>query len=196
DGRKVVVVGLGPAADRRAALAKSAGADVRQLEKAGSADLRAAVAVLVATGDLDRDTEAQRTAKSAGVPVNVADRPALSDFIVPAIVDRDDVVVAISTGGSSPTLATTLRGRIEALLPERIGAVARLAQTFRTQANALIAEPGARRAFWRRLIEGPAARLALAGNESAARRTVLGELDAARRTLKPAGIAHIVGAGP
>ena len=48
----------------------------------------------------------QHAAKAAGVPVNVADRPALSDFIMPAIIDRDDVVVAISTGGSSPTLAT------------------------------------------------------------------------------------------
>src|SRR6185295_6944654 len=159
EGRKVVVVGSGPAADRRVALARSAGADVRRFDKVTPADLRAAAAVLVATEDLERDTEAQRTAKSAGVPVNVADRPALSDFIVPAIVDRDDVVVAVSTSGASPTLATILRARIEALLPERFGALADLAKTFRSQANALIAEPSLRRAFWRRLIEGPAGRL-------------------------------------
>ena len=54
--------------------------------------------------------------------------------------------MAISTGGASPTLATILRGRIEALLPERFGAVAQLAKTFRAQANALIVEPGARAA--------------------------------------------------
>ena len=86
--------------------------------------------MFVATGDLEADIEAQHAAKTAGVPVNVADRPALSDFILPAIVDRDEVVVAISTGGASPTLATALRGRIEAMLPERIGALARLARTF------------------------------------------------------------------
>jgi uroporphyrin-III C-methyltransferase/precorrin-2 dehydrogenase/sirohydrochlorin ferrochelatase len=191
-GRRVVIVGDGPTADRRAALARSAGAEVDR----SAASLEGAAAVFVATGDLADDTRAQQAAKAAGLPVNVADRPALSDFILPAIVDRDEVVIAISTGGSSPTLATALRGRIEALLPERIGAVARLADTFRTQAHALITDPGARRAFWRRLIEGPAGRLALAGNEAAARRTALGELDAARRKLKPAGIAHIVGAGP
>lgn len=195
-GRKVVVVGSSPMAERRVALASAAGADVRQVEKATSADLRAAVAVLVATGDLERDTEAQRVAKSAGVPVNVADRPLLSDFIVPAIVDREDVVVAVSTGGASPTLATILRGRIEALLPQRLGALARLAQTFRAQANTLIPAPGERRGFWRRLLEGPAAKLALAGDEVAARRTALAELNDARRGQKSAGIAHIVGAGP
>jgi uroporphyrin-III C-methyltransferase/precorrin-2 dehydrogenase/sirohydrochlorin ferrochelatase len=183
-------------AERRVALARSAGADVRQVEKAQSADLRAAVAVLVATGDLERDTEAQRSAKSAGVPVNVADRPALSDFIMPAIVDRDDVVVAISTGGASPTLATILRGRIEALLPERIGVLARLAEAFRAQANALIVQPTERRSFWRRLIEGPAAKLALAGDDAGARRAGLAELNDARRGVMPVGIAHIVGAGP
>ncbi len=195
-GRKVVVVGTGAMAERRIALARSAGADVRQVEKVQSADLRAAVAVLVATGDLERDTEAQRVAKSAGLSVNVADRPNLSDFIMPAIVDRGDVVVAVSTGGASPSLATLLRARIEALLPERIGVLARLAQTFRAQANTLIVQPTERRGFWRRLIEGPAAKLALAGDDAGARRVALAELNDARRGVKPVGIAHIVGAGP
>ena len=87
--------------------------------------------------------EAQRAAKAAGVPVNVADRPALSDFIMPAIVDRDEVVVAISTGGASPTLATLLRGRIEAMLPERFGAVAQLAQDLPRPGQRADPEPAA-----------------------------------------------------
>jgi uroporphyrin-III C-methyltransferase/precorrin-2 dehydrogenase/sirohydrochlorin ferrochelatase len=194
--RRVVVVGRGPAADRRADLARSAGAAVYQVDTVSPEELKGAAAMFVATGDLDRDVEARDTARAAGVPVNVADRPTLSDFIMPAIVDRGDVVVAVSTGGSSPTLATILRGRIEALLPERFGALALLARTFRAQANALLGEPAARRAFWRRLVEGPAARLALSGDEAGARRIALSELDAARRLVKPVGIAHIVGAGP
>jgi uroporphyrin-III C-methyltransferase / precorrin-2 dehydrogenase / sirohydrochlorin ferrochelatase len=197
-GRKVVVVGEGPAADRRAELAGSAGAKIQRIASSTveASDFRGAAAAFIATGDADRDAAAQRLARSAGVPVNVADRPSLCDFILPAIVDRDEVVVAISTGGASPTLATVLRGRIEAALPQRIGAVARLAATFRAQVNALIGEPNRRRAFWRRLVEGPAGRLALAGDDAGARRSALGELDAARRRMAPVGIAHIVGAGP
>lgn len=189
-GRKVAVVGDGLAADRRAALARSAGAEV-----ARGPDFRGAIAAFVATGEEESDRLAANAAREAGVPVNVADRPALSDFILPAIVDRDDVVVAISTGGASPTLATLLRGRIEALLPERLGALARLAEAFRAQARSLIADATARRAFWRRLLEGPAARLALAGDDVAARRMALRELDEAR-AQKPAGICHVVDAGP
>ena len=197
-GRRVVVVGEGAVADRRADLVRSAGAHVQRLAAPAvqAADFRGAVAAFIATGDADRDAAAQRATKSIGVPVNVADRPALCDFILPAIVDRDEIVVAVSTGGASPTLATILRGRIEAALPERLGAVARLAATFRAQVNALIGEPARRRAFFRRLVEGPAARLALAGDEAGARRAALGELDSARRRLAPTGIAHIVGAGP
>jgi len=194
-GRRVVVVGGSPAAQRRAELARSAGAAVYECETVSADDLKGSAAVFVATGDFDSDFDAQRAATAAGIPVNVADRPQLSDFILPAIVDRDEVVVAISTGGASPTVATLLRGRIEAMLPARFGAVAKLARTFRGQANALI-EPERRRAFWRRLIEGPAAWLALRGDEAGARRIALTELDAARHEMKPLGIAHIVGAGP
>ena len=197
-GRKVVVIGEGPKADLRVKLARSAGADVQHLDTHSitAKDFHGAVAAFVATADEAKDIMVQRLAKSAGVPVNVADRPALCDFIMPAIVDRDGVVVAISTSGASPTLASVLRGRIEAVLPERIGTLASLAVTFRGQVNALIADPARRRAFLRRLVEGPAARLALAGDEAGARRVALGELDAARRQTGSAGIAHIVGAGP
>ncbi len=195
-GRKVVVVGAGPIADRKAATVRSAGADVFHVAHAAKADFAGAVAAFIATGTEEGDRAAHAVAKAAGVAVNVADRPALCDFILPAIVDRGDVVVAVSTGGASPTLATVLRGRIEAALPERIGALADLARTFRKQANTLVPRSADRRAFWRRVIEGPAGKLALAGDDAGARRVVLGDLDDARREQAAVGIAHIVGAGP
>lgn len=195
-GRRVVVVGEGLAADRRAATARSAGAAVYRVAAVAPEELTGTAAVFVATGGVESDRLAAEAARAARVPVNVADRPELCDFILPAIIDRDDVVVAVSTGGASPTLATLLRARIEAALPESVGALAKLAGTFRRQVNALIAEPAQRRAFWRRLIEGPAGKLALAGDIHGARRAVLADLDAERRSQVTAGIAHIVGAGP
>ncbi|MBS0521334.1 MAG: siroheme synthase, partial [Proteobacteria bacterium] len=82
-GRTVVVVGQGPAADRRAALAESAAAVVRRVDSPAAMVFRNASAAFVATGDRERDAEAAAAARAAGVPVNVADRPALSDFIMP-----------------------------------------------------------------------------------------------------------------
>jgi len=196
-GRRVVVVGEGGMADRRAALAASAGALVSR-ETYAPFTFDGATAAFVATGDADSDAAAAGAARAAGVPVNVADRPALCDFIMPAIVERDDVVVAVSTGGTSPTLAQAVRARIEAALPERLGALACLASEFRAQVRALIVDPAQRRAFWRGLTSGPAAALALAGDTQGARRAALRQLNDARNVQHTPrlGIAHIVGAGP
>jgi uroporphyrin-III C-methyltransferase / precorrin-2 dehydrogenase / sirohydrochlorin ferrochelatase len=196
-GRRVVVIGEGGMADRRAVLAASAGALVSR-ETCAPFAFDGAAAVFVATGDAGSDASAADAARAAGVPVNVADRPALCDFIMPAIVERDDLVVAISTGGTSPTLAQAVRARIEAALPERIAALGRLASAFRGQVQALIADSTQRRAFWRGLVTGPAAALALAGDEQGARRLALRALNDARGSAGTPrqGIAHIVGAGP
>lgn len=187
-GRKVVVIGEGAAAERRAELARAAGAEICR-----TADFRGAVAAFVATGDAGTDAAAAKAAREAGVPVNAMDRPALCDFIMPAIVQRGDVIVAVSTGGASPTLAQSVRRRIEAALPERLGDLARLAAQFRPQVIALLSF-AARRAFWRRLVDGPAGHLALSGDLDGARRTVLRDLDAARAGTAPAGIVHTVDA--
>ncbi|WP_421999671.1 siroheme synthase CysG [Reyranella sp.] len=195
-GRRVAVVGEGAVAEARTALARAAGAEIVRFERLAAADLACVAAVFVATGEEARDRAAWQAARGAGVPVNVADRPALCDFILPAIVDRGDVVVAVSTGGASPSLAASLRQRLEAVLPAGLGALAGLAASFRAQAKALVRDPRQRRAFFRRLADGPAARLALAGDGPGARRAALAELDAARRGLAPVGIAHLVGAGP
>jgi uroporphyrin-III C-methyltransferase / precorrin-2 dehydrogenase / sirohydrochlorin ferrochelatase len=196
-GRRVVVIGEGSTADRRAALAASAGALVSR-EACAPFAFDGAVAVFVATGNAGSDASAADAARAAGVPVNVADCPALCDFIMPAIVERDDVVVAISTGGTSSTLAQAVRALIEAALPERIGTLGRLASAFRGQVQALIVDSVQRRAFWRGLISGPAGALALAGDEQGARRLALRALDDARDSacIPRQGIAHIVGAGP
>jgi uroporphyrin-III C-methyltransferase/precorrin-2 dehydrogenase/sirohydrochlorin ferrochelatase len=144
-GRRVAVVGEGPAAESRRTLVRSAGAEI-------AADLDGAVVAFIATGSEEGDFAAAATARRAGIPVNVMDRPALCDFIMPAIVERGPVTVAVSTGGASPTLAQMVRDRIEAVLPARLAAVAEYAARVRRQVALAIPDPARRRAFWRRKI--------------------------------------------
>jgi uroporphyrin-III C-methyltransferase/precorrin-2 dehydrogenase/sirohydrochlorin ferrochelatase len=96
--------------------------------------------------------------------VNVVDRPGLSTFIVPSIVDRGDIVVAVGTGGASPVLARRIRARIEAVLPARIGALARFLGRNRKRAEG---HPD-RRALWEAVVDGPAAAAVLDGDEATA----------------------------
>jgi uroporphyrin-III C-methyltransferase/precorrin-2 dehydrogenase/sirohydrochlorin ferrochelatase len=123
------------------------------------------------------------------------DRPALSSFLMPAIVDRGPVTVAISTGGAAPALARKLRADIERLLPTSVGHLARFAEIFRDQVRRTLREPQARRRFWDRVFAGPIAGLALAGDEIAARRELIRLLDGARKEEAPAGVVHWVSVG-
>ena len=115
--RPVMLLGEGDAADAKRRLLERAGA--RIVGEGGDA--------LIAIVALDDDAEAQAAAarlKARGLLVNVVDRPALCDFTLPAIIDRDPVLVAIGTGGASAGLAKALRQRIEAMLPARLGSLA------------------------------------------------------------------------
>ncbi|WP_019834184.1 precorrin-2 dehydrogenase/sirohydrochlorin ferrochelatase family protein [Sphingomonas sp. PR090111-T3T-6A] len=117
EGRPVILIGSGDTADAKRRLLERAGA--RIVDEAGNAAL-----AIVA---LDEDAEAEAAVarlKARGILVNAVDRPALCDFTLPAIVDRDPVLVAIGTGGASAGLAKALRQRLEALLPSGLGALA------------------------------------------------------------------------
>lgn len=111
-GRPVMLVGEGEAAAAKRRLLDRAGATV----VGENAD--AALAIVV-----DDDAAVARL-RARGVLVNAVDRPELCDFTLPAIIDRDPVIVAIGTGGASAGLAAALRHRIEALLPAGLGRLA------------------------------------------------------------------------
>ena len=193
-GRRVLVIGTSAAAAQRAVLAASAGAEVVRLGGDIPIDFSKCTLAFVATGDAASDARHAAQARDAGVPVNVVDRPQLCDFIVPAIIDRDDIVVGISTAGASPSLARHVRGLIEAVLPARLGALARFAGDFRGAVRAVIADPRERRRFWDRIIRGPIAARVLAGNERAAREAMIAAVN--RRGPPFTGSISLVGAGP
>jgi len=192
--RVVLVVGDTTAAERRRQLVSAAGARVR-VRLAGlvdPGDFVGAALAFAATGDEVADHRVALAARQAGVPINVADRPAQCDFILPAIVNRDPMIVAISSGGASPTLATLLRAEIEATLPAGLGRLARAAEALRDRVAAALPASADRRAFWRRWLRGANGGLAL----SADRSEIQARTDAALRVGPSIGIAHIVGAGP
>jgi uroporphyrin-III C-methyltransferase / precorrin-2 dehydrogenase / sirohydrochlorin ferrochelatase len=115
--RQVILVGTGPAADAKRRILERAGAIIV------GENLDATIAIVAVEDDHEAGEVVARL-KARGVLVNATDRPTLCDFTLPAIVDRDPVLVAIGTGGASAGLAKHLRMAIEALLPPSIGSLA------------------------------------------------------------------------
>lgn len=157
------------------------------------ADLDGAALAFVATGDEAEDASIAASARAAGVPVNVVDRPELCDFYVPAIVNRAPVAVAIGSTGTSPVLARHIRARIEAMLPPETGALARLAQSFRGTVARVIPDADGKRRFWARFFSGAVADRVYAGQEREARAEAARLLNG---TQDDAGFVWLVGAGP
>jgi uroporphyrin-III C-methyltransferase/precorrin-2 dehydrogenase/sirohydrochlorin ferrochelatase len=154
--------------------------------------LAGAVLVVAASDDREVNAAVAESARALEIPVNVVDSPELSSFIFPAIIDRSPVIVAVSSAGASPVLARHLRAQIEAALPARLGALARFLGRRRALVQRALA-PGARRAFWERLVSGPTAAQVLSGNEAAAARSFAGEL---RGAGEAPGEVWLIGAGP
>lgn len=213
--QRVLVVGGGQLALRKVRLATSAGADVTLVAPKITAelvtlaaqshislrrrpfvpnDLEGAVLVFAATDLADVDTRVAELARVAGIPVNAVDRPAVSTFIIPSIVDRDPITIAVSSGGTAPLLVRRLRGELECRLPAALGRLACFAGSFRSAVKANIHNPLARLRFWERFFDGPVASSVLDGDERQACQDMLALVNG------PAGTATgeivFVGAGP
>jgi uroporphyrin-III C-methyltransferase / precorrin-2 dehydrogenase / sirohydrochlorin ferrochelatase len=121
-------------------------------------------AALVYSADANLNHAVSAAARQRGIPVNAVDDAALSTFIVPAIVDRDPVVVAIGTEGTAPVLAQGIRARIEQLLPAALGRLAKAAEALRPKVAATVPAGNRRRGFWQRFFFGSIREAFLAGN--------------------------------
>jgi len=172
-GARVAVVGDGEAAEAKVRLFKDSPAELVRLDAEAALAPGALTGMrLVFVGGVE-PAAAERIAalaRAAGALVNVVDRPALCDFITPAVVDRGTVVAAIGTNGAAPVLATLLRGEIEARWPQGLGALGEFSKRIQGAVRAALPELPARRAFWRRLFAGPAAEAALTGDFERAER--------------------------
>ena len=216
-GRWCGVIGGGEVAARKAASLRRAGACVRviapqlcaalvvslqrrEIEHDPSrftpALIDGACLVVAATDEPEVNREVARACRERDIPVNVVDAPQLCTFLMPAVIDRSPIVVAVSSGGAAPVLARLLRARLESVIPASIGKLALLAERFRQAVRNKLALPDARRRFWERVFQGPIGELALAGQTEQAERNLAAALEQANSTDAGTGEVWLVGAGP
>jgi uroporphyrin-III C-methyltransferase/precorrin-2 dehydrogenase/sirohydrochlorin ferrochelatase len=212
-----LVVGAGSIAARKIELLLKAGADVSvvandigsevsELEKQGAihcqlknyepADLNGAKLVIAATSDAELNAEISTMAQAIDIPVNVVDNPALCSFLVPSIIDRYPIQIAISTGGASPVLARLIKSKLESSIPSAYGELAKLAKNYRKNVKQAFAKLDLRRRFWESVLEGPVAELALTGRMADAEAMLAELIQSADPDPEYKGEVYLVGAGP
>jgi len=139
-------------------------------------------------------------AERLNIPVNVVDDRELSRFIVPAIVDRSPVIVAVGSSGDAPVLTRRLRERLESFIPQRLGVLAKLAGKLRPLVKTKIDDASARRRFWEKFFDGPLAADVLAGREQADAESVeqrfIETVTQSATAKDTQGEVALVGAGP
>jgi uroporphyrin-III C-methyltransferase/precorrin-2 dehydrogenase/sirohydrochlorin ferrochelatase len=216
-GQKVLIVGGGEVALRKVTLLERTGASItlvapeiapELLERGAAGKLKLALRefapddldgvrlVIVATSRRAVNRWIANLSESRNIPVNVVDDREASRFIVPAIIDRDPVLVAVSTGGTSPVLARRLRERLEALIPARIGELASWLKALRRITRQKLRDTDERRRFFEAVVDGPAARRFVDGDKPGALRIAQHLLATTSTAPRAAGEVILVGAGP
>ena len=217
EDRPCLVVGGGKVAARKVGLLSRAGARItvvapqicdeikalpdpacvtiveREFREADMADV---VLVIAATDNETVNQTVSGLANRQRIPVNVVDNPDLCSFIMPSIIDRSPVQIAVSTGGASPVLARLLRARLESFIPAAYGRLARLVDEYRHSVKQRFSDAGQRRYFWESILQGRVAELLFAGHEEKARVALQEAIEDTDAHYQSSGEVYLVGAGP
>lgn len=214
--RRCLVVGGGKVAERKIDSLLQAGAhvtlvspelttEVAELAKHDSvtyharpfqdSDIDGSFLVIASTNDRAINQRIAELADQHDIPVNVVDNPDACSFIVPSVVDRSPVQIAVSTGGASPVLARQLRMRLETMIPSTCGQLAAITEEYRDTVKKRFANPEHRKLFWEDALKGPFSELVYAGQLDKARQVLDDTLESTENGVN-VGEVYLVGAGP
>lgn len=218
-----MVVGGGEVAARKCALLRRADARIHVVAKSISNQLRdacdpdttvfqesdfspelldGAVIAVAATDSESVNLDVSEAANDRDIPVNVVDQPQLCSFIMPAIVDRSPLVVAISSSGTSPVFSRKIKELIETHIPARAANLAKLMGSFRPKIKQKLDNFDARLGFWEKALDSDIPELVYSGQEEAARERIDSLLvaESAEQLASSDGTGrgevYLVGAGP
>ncbi len=219
NGKRTLIVGNGVVAARKADLVLRAGSDLtvvapelgEELSKlAESYEFRHQATELtaenlndcvIAFGCAEEDSINQQLCEFAAlvkVMVNVPDTTESCDFIMPAVVDRSPLLIAVSSGGSSPLLVRMLKARFETTIPAAYGRLAEFAGSYRDKIKLMIPNGTRRRRFWETMVSGPIAEHLFSNQLEQAESLMESQLEEASVAgdKPPAGEVYLVGTGP
>ena len=167
-----------------------------QQKNFSSEDLKDYQLVLAATDSRTVNAEIAAQCKKRNIWVNAADDVQNCSFILPSIIDRSPVQIAVSTGGASPVLARTLRAKLENCTPAAYGQLAKLIEDNRLRVKEKFSDTAQKRKFWEKIVQGPVAELVFSGQLDAAQKLLQDAIEHENHQDLSQGEVYLVGAGP
>ncbi len=159
-----------------------------------SSDISNQSVIISATDDSSVNASVSELAQKARIPVNIVDSPKLSSFIMPSIVDRSPLIIAVSSAGKAPVLARIIRAKLETMIPNSYGKLAEIAGEYRQKVKDRFSKIKDRRAFWETIFSGVIAEKVFSGRISEARDDIDKQLN--NSVDIKLGEVYLVGAGP
>ncbi len=159
-----------------------------------SFDVNGQVLIISATNNVTLNKKVSELASQNNIPVNVIDSPDLCTFIMPSIVDRSPILIAISSAGKAPVLARIIRAKLESTLPHAYGKLAELAGNFRDQVKAKFSKIEDKRYFWEEVFSGIVAEKVFSGKIQEAKADLQAQLN--NTVESQVGAVYLVGGGP
>ncbi len=157
-------------------------------------DIKDYAIIIASTDDSSVNSLISQLAKQAKIPVNVVDSPELSSFIMPSIVDRSPVIIAVSSAGKAPVLARLIRAKLETVIPSAYGVLAEIAGEYRKKVKDRFANIKDRRAFWESTFSGVIAEKVFSGRVDEAKDDI--DMQLKNGVKMELGEVYLVGAGP
>ena len=185
-------------------LSPSFSRDIKNLSKDGhitlinksfdQTDIKDYSIIIAATNDKSVNSLISSIAQVKNIPVNVVDSPELSSFIMPSIVDRSPLIIAVSSSGKAPVLSRIIRAKLETVIPSAYGILADIAGEYRQKVKDRFSTIKDRRAFWEAVFSGVIAEKVFSGRISEAKEDIQRQLDDS--VEMDLGEVYLVGAGP
>jgi len=157
-------------------------------------DLEGVFLLIVASNNAKLNERLTKLARERNILVNAAHQAKAGNVLLPSVIHRDPIQVAISTGGASPMLGRLLRDQLESVIPGGFGRLAALVENSRARMREAFGERRLRRRFWEAILNGPIAEQVLGGQEDEAQIALAAAIE--RGVVPSAGEVYLVGAGP
>jgi len=163
--------------------------------KFNNEDIEDQFLIVAATNDTKINKEIAKISKEKNILINMAEDSISGNTLIPSVVDRDPIKIAVSSGAASPILTRLVKTKLETVIPYSFSKLAEFMMEYRSAVKKTFSKISERRNFWEIFLDGPISEMVLSGHVDKAKKALEKSLEE-KVMLEKTGEVYLVGAGP